>query len=412
MAIMGSSGAGKSSLLNVLAGRSSSGSGTEISGRVTVGGKDINPVAYRQNIAYVMQEDALMATATPREALFFSAKLRLPPETSNDKITETVDSLLEDLGLTICADVLIGGPLIKGISGGQKKRTSVGIELITNPSLLFLDEPTSGLDSYSAYNIVSLLKTVAAFDTAVLCTIHQPSSEVFFLFDLLIFMNRGKILYQGPTSEVVSHFSRYGHQCPSNYNPSDFIMFVTQTEPLKNLESSGVFMDQPPANLFSNADGLSSARSTVVGEKVVPIKASFFTQLWYLSKREVINTKRDVAALAARFGLTIFLNLLYGLIFFNVGGKDNANPTNFNAHFGGITMVAISSMFGTAQPVMLNFPFERPMFLREYSTGTYAASSYFLSKLLIEMPLTLVQTIVAFILVYYIMSLQVIHILI
>ena len=130
---MGPSGAGKSSLLNVLAGRSAPSAGISIEGKVEVGGKVINPVTFRKNIAYVMQDDALMATATPREALTFSAMMRLPSAVSAQRIEELVEKLLDALGLTVCADVMIGGQLIKGISGGQRNRTSVGIELITKP---------------------------------------------------------------------------------------------------------------------------------------------------------------------------------------------------------------------------------------------------------------------------------------
>lgn len=191
-AIMGPSGCGKSSLLNVLAGRSTPAPGIEITGKFQVAGKLINPSSFRRNIAYVMQDDALLATATPREALQFSAALRLPPSTTLEEISELVERTLEHLGILECADVMIGGELIKGISGGQRKRTSVGVEIITSPSLLFLDEPTSGLDSYSAYNCVQLLKDIAKQDqTTVLCTIHQPSSEIFYLFDIVIYLKEG-----------------------------------------------------------------------------------------------------------------------------------------------------------------------------------------------------------------------------
>lgn len=141
-AIMGPSGSGKSSLLNVLAGRSATGGAVKISGNVKVGGNKINPVEFRTQIAYVMQDDALMATTTPREALRFSANLRLVG-VSAAEIEEAVDHTLAALDIEECADTFIGSALIKGISGGQRKRTSVGIELITQPSLLFLDEPTS-----------------------------------------------------------------------------------------------------------------------------------------------------------------------------------------------------------------------------------------------------------------------------
>lgn len=132
---MGPSGAGKSSLLNVLAGRCASGRNTSVGGIVKVGSRTIDPVKYRKNIAYVMQDDCLLATATPREALLFSAVLRLPLAVPRKKIVVLVEQLLLDLGLTGCADVIIGGPLIKGISGGQRKRTSVGVELITDPAV-------------------------------------------------------------------------------------------------------------------------------------------------------------------------------------------------------------------------------------------------------------------------------------
>jgi len=118
-----------------------------------------------------------------------------------------VDGLIVDLGLESCADTMIGGALIKGISGGQRKRTSVGVELITDPGLIFLDEPTSGLDSFSAFNMIALLRVVAASNAAVICTIHQPSSEVFALFDMAIFMKDGYVLYHGPVDTLTSYFS-------------------------------------------------------------------------------------------------------------------------------------------------------------------------------------------------------------
>ena len=136
-AIMGPSGAGKSSLLNVLAGRCSSSGKTHIEGEVYVGSRQIDPVTNRKNIAYVMQDDSLMATATPREALRFSATLRLSSKFSKEDIEELVTMILEELGITHCADTMIGGPLLKGISGGERKRTSVGVEIITDPVVSF-----------------------------------------------------------------------------------------------------------------------------------------------------------------------------------------------------------------------------------------------------------------------------------
>ncbi len=132
-AILGPSGSGKSSLLNVLAGRSASAPGITVGGKIKHGGVAIDPVTYRQNIAYVMQDDALNATSTPREALTFSARLRLGGSRSDEELDQLVQDILVSLGIDNCADTLIGNAMIKGISGGQRKRTSVGIEIITNP---------------------------------------------------------------------------------------------------------------------------------------------------------------------------------------------------------------------------------------------------------------------------------------
>lgn len=213
-AILGPSGAGKSSLLNVLAGRVTSNHTYHISGTVKISGEPIVPSEFRKNIAYVMQDDALMATATPREALLFSASMRLPQSDSMEKLILLTDKLLADLGLTECADVIIGNALIKGISGGQRKRTSVGVEVITDPLLLFLDEPTSGLDSHTASNLVILLKKIAMKDCVVLCTIHQPSSEVFSLFDSCIVMRQGEqtcIVLEYSTAHLYIQYVRLRH---------------------------------------------------------------------------------------------------------------------------------------------------------------------------------------------------------
>eukprot|EP00968_Pinguiococcus_pyrenoidosus_P007149 scaffold473_cov257-Pinguiococcus_pyrenoidosus.AAC.1 len=193
----GPSGAGKSSLLNVLAGRVAPSQTVHIQGSIKLDGEDIDPVANRSNVAYVMQDDALLQTQTPREALTFSAALRLTTLTDSTERDGLVQSLLHDLGLEGCADTYIGGSLFTGISGGQRKRTSIGVDLITNPEMIFLDEPTSGLDSFSAATVVELLKKVANAGATVGCTIHQPSSEVFRLFDVVILLRKGRVVFDG-----------------------------------------------------------------------------------------------------------------------------------------------------------------------------------------------------------------------
>lgn len=205
-------------------------------------------------------------------------------------------------------------------------------------------------------------------NAAVLCTIHQPSSEVFALFDTVIFMKEGRVLYSGNVSDMTGFFSKRGFTCPDNYNVSDYIMFINQTETSESLEKKGFFLKNDIEE--SKADNADNSITAVSEEDILPaVTATFYRQCKELTLREALNTQRDIAALIGRFGITIFLNLLFGLIFYGIGGKDNAVQENISSHFGAVTFTIISSMFGAAQPIMLMFPFERPLFLREYSTG-------------------------------------------
>ena len=149
-----------------------------VAGTVRVNGAVVNPLgsAHRKSVAYVMQEDALFATQTPREAILFSAALRLGKASTAAERVQLTEDMLSQLGLEKCADTLVGNIMIKGISGGEKKRTAIAVELVGQPRCVFLDEPTSGLDSFAAFNVVKVLKALSSKDRIVICTIHQPSS--------------------------------------------------------------------------------------------------------------------------------------------------------------------------------------------------------------------------------------------
>jgi ABC-type multidrug transport system ATPase subunit len=226
VAIAGPSGAGKTSLLNILSGRQKSSDTITVQTDIRLNDYEVKPtkMKYRKQVAFVAQDDSLPVSATPRECIRFSAKLRLSRETTDAELDRLTNRMLVELGLEQCADTIVGGALLKGISGGERKRTSVGVELVTQPSCVFLDEPTSGLDSFSAGQLVNVLKKVANAGASVLFTIHQPSSEVFEMFDHFILMNKGRVMYQGPTGSIEKYFADRGHPIPPRYNPADFVM--------------------------------------------------------------------------------------------------------------------------------------------------------------------------------------------
>lgn len=415
-AIMGPSGAGKSTLLNIIAGRLRSQGKAVVGGDVFVNGEKIDPVLFRKKIAYVMQEDALFATQTPREAFEFSAALRLPKSVSLTERKKLVDDLLEDLALTKCADTLIGSILIPGISGGEKKRTAIGVELISKPDILFLDEPTSGLDSYSAYQVVNILKKLCAKGRTVITTIHQPSSEIFRQFDEVLLLARGKILYNSSVENVTNYFEKENYTCPDRTNPADFMMFFMQQASAARVDELAKVWDtwiegkQSPVLNQVNAlratdpdPDPDSSKSLVENQR-----PGFCTQLWWLSARESRKVMRNKLEIRARVGATIFLNGLVGLVYWksaNWSDVDTDDPSSVmvktNAHFASIFQILMGAMMGLMQATMLSFPLERPMFLREYATGTYGAAPYFIAKTFVEIPVSICQTMLVFLCAYW-----------
>eukprot|EP00921_Rhytidocystis_pertsovi_P003109 GHVQ01005184.1.p1 GENE.GHVQ01005184.1~~GHVQ01005184.1.p1 ORF type:complete len:741 (-),score=75.98 GHVQ01005184.1:269-2491(-) len=221
VAIMGPSGSGKTTLLNVLSNHVSQTEG-QISGYLKFDGVPSNtPVAAFSN--YVMQRDILLDCLTVEETLCVAAELRLKRSTKQQR-RERVLAVMTELGLLECRNVMIGGDFNKGISGGQKKRVAVAEQLLDDPSLIFLDEPTSGLDSSLAYDVVQLLKELSQTGRTVICTIHQPRSQIFSMFDQILLLSSGRVVYHGTTEAIVPYFASLGHPCPPMFNAADFVL--------------------------------------------------------------------------------------------------------------------------------------------------------------------------------------------
>ncbi|KAF4751742.1 hypothetical protein FOZ63_000014 [Perkinsus olseni] len=338
--------------------------GSTVSVNLKVNGRGIDPVAAKREFAYVMSDDALLATSTPYECISFAAKMRLPRMKSQER-ADKVDHLIDTLGLTKCQSSLIGNENIKGVSSGERKRTAVAVELVHDPPIMFLDEPTSGLDSFSAYKLVEVLKELNANGRCIVATIHQPSSEVFHLFDDVLFLWEGYCIYHGPVVEVEDYFARLGHSVPESFNPADFILFLTQT-----LESEEL---QMMAAKWSERESASLMEHKVQ-----------FVSLW---KRDVKGFFRDTNSLRARLAFTVFLNLLFGFIYLDSGGRSSGYVLGVGesvgkSHVGALTLLAINNMFSQAQ------------------------GAYFLSKSCVEIPVAFVQTGVSVAILYNMMGLN------
>jgi len=219
-AIMGASGAGKTSLLNYLSGEISKG---QLSGEVAVNGFPASAKDLKKVSAFVFQDDVILDTMTVREAITMSALLRLPSKVSKKERERRIDDIIEILALTKCQNTKIGSPEKKGISGGERKRTSMAMDMVVNPTVLMLDEPTSGLDTFTAFNVMQTLADLAHKQhRTIVTTVHQPSSEIFHLVDNLVLLSGGKVVYHGPAKEAVDYFSNLGYPCPRYTNPADY----------------------------------------------------------------------------------------------------------------------------------------------------------------------------------------------
>ena len=412
-AVMGPSGSGKTSLLKILTGRVGSNSaGLTMTGEVRLDGKIVDPtdIDVRKKVAYVEQDVSIPATCTPREAIAFSARLRLDRHLTDGDINAIVDDILDNLGLSHVADTLIGGgPLMSGgLSGGEKKRVQCGVELVTRPSLVILDEPTSGLDSYSAQSLMDVLKRIADAGATVIVTIHQPPPPVVRKIDNLLLLLGGKILYDGPMgAKVEEAFGSRGYPKPDDYNISDWILQVAQTNTIDELRGNGFFRD---GDKLAKTERASRKFSTITasahsdGRATVTEHVGLVVQTRLLFDRAIKQLVRDKLSFVIRIGVNLAFGLLYGSIFLSVGRSDYVLFPEVMASFGAQSNILIGTMFGVAQSSLMEFPKDRPVFLREYSTDHYSVLPYFLSKFSLECITAFIQVLSQMIASFFLMG--------
>ncbi|KAI3929371.1 hypothetical protein MKW92_005105 [Papaver armeniacum] len=338
LAIMGPSGSGKSTLLDALAGRLAS--KTKQSGSIKVNGRK-QALAFGTS-AYVTQDDALTKTLTVKESVYYSAMLQLPESMTNFEKKERAETTIREMGLQEAMNTRIGSWSNKGLSGGQKRRVSICIEILKRPKLLFLDEPTSGLDSAASYHIMDrIVNLTQQCGMTVIASIHQPSSEVFDLFHNLCLLSSGRTVYFGPTSAAYEFFALNGFPCPTMRNPSDHYLRtinkdfdqvnllenvdteqgcggnkLTTTEEAINIlveayKSSQLFLQvKHQVSEISNKEGRVLEKGS---------QTNFFTQSFILTRRSFVNMYRDLGYYWLRLGVYVLVSVCLGTIFYDIG---------------------------------------------------------------------------------------------
>ncbi|KAF3908868.1 hypothetical protein AA313_de0202357 [Arthrobotrys entomopaga] len=326
-ALIGASGSGKTSMLNVISNRMAGSSMTK-SGSITFNGKAGNSSI---TAAYVIQQDILIPTLTVRETLRYAAQLRLPSTVSNEERDDIVESIILELGLKDCANTRIGDNEHKGCSGGERRRTSIGVQLLANPSVLYLDEPTTGLDAATAHQIMLTLKHLAKKGRTIITTIHQPRSEIWNLFDRVILLSRGKPVYSGTQANALSYFSSLGYDLPEHFNPADYLIDTSAIDS-RTPEAEALSLQRVSA-LVTSWKELSTSYFTSNEEKVEkpdqiadeerrPMEtASFMQKLRVQTARCWVTTIRDPYGLAGSLFEAIALSIVAGWIFYKPGGS-------------------------------------------------------------------------------------------
>ncbi|NXG53245.1 ABCG2 protein, partial [Psilopogon haemacephalus] len=400
-AILGPTGSGKSSLLDVLAARKDP---AGLSGEVLIDGIP-QPPNFKCISGYVVQDDVVMGTMTVRENLHFSAALRLPSSISVKEKEERVTQIISELGLNKVADAKVGTELIRGVSGGERKRTNIGMELITEPPVLFLDEPTTGLDASTANAVLFLLKKLSRRGRTIIFSIHQPRYSIFKLFDSLTLLALGKVLYHGPAKQALDYFSSIGYECEPFNNPADFFLDIingdstavaaskgdhrpTETGKDDNMDSSVVdVLHQKYLNssLYQSTKEALAKVELGRGSKRVLSKQGheityangFHTQLYWVSKRSLKNLIRNPQASVAQIAVTVILALVVGAIFFGV----KLDRSGIQNRVGSLFFVTTNQCFSSVSAIEL-FIRDKKLFVHQYTSGYYRVSAYFLALMI------------------------------
>ncbi|XP_041779331.1 ATP-binding cassette sub-family G member 1-like [Anopheles merus] len=383
--IMGPSGAGKSTLLNVLSGFKKS----NVTGQLMVDGQRLSERRSRKIISYTQQEVCLWPALTVEESLRYAAEFKLSPTIDQHQKRARVRELLHVLGLTGCADTLAGS-----VSGGQAKRLSIGLELLSDPKVMLLDEPTSGLDTVAAYQVLAHVKQLAARGRVIACVIHQPNSAQLLLIDDLYVLAKGRRIYSGPTGEMVTQFARFGLDCPVSHNPADYALEVAsldqEDDRLKRLlmeEEKDIFDYNPPRLMVEKSVDGSYQRYAL----------STLQQLRVLLRRTTSCTMRETYQFKARILINIAIALITSVAFYNTG--NNADRILANTAVLIINLYAI--FFTSIVSAVLVYPRESACFVLESKNNWYSLRAYYLAKIVVELPTLILSSSVFFLIVYY-----------
>ncbi|KZV19057.1 ABC transporter G family member 5 [Dorcoceras hygrometricum] len=411
LAIVGPSGAGKSSLLEILAGKIALQSAS-----IYINRQPLDKSRFKKVSGYVTQRDTLFPLLTVEETLRFSAKFRL--RLPDHELDSRVKSLMKELGLDHVAGARVGDDRVRGISGGEKRRVSIGVEVIHDPKVLILDEPTSGLDSISALQIIDMLKSMAENrGRTVILSIHQPGFRIVKLFNSILLLANGSVLHHGSVDLLSLNLSLMGLEIPLHVNVIEFaiesIETIKQSQdslPIQQHPNKGVVVEEGRKRTGSSTLQQLFQQSRVVDEEYVDVIGFDFYHGFANSRiRETLilthrfwkNIYRTKELFACRTIQMLVSGIALGSIFYNV--KDDLFGAEERIGLFAFILTFLLSSTTEALPIFLQ---EKEILTKETSSGSYRVSSYAIANGLVYLPFLLILSILFAIPVYWLVGLN------
>ena len=393
MAIAGPSGAGKTTLLDILAGKIPP---SRVLGHVLVNDQTMNAKHFRRISGYVTQDEALFPFLTVRETLMYSARLKL--QGGFKMATARVSELLKELGLEHVANARIGGESRRGISGGEKRRVSIGVDLVHDPAVLLLDEPTSGLDSTSALHVALLLKSMATTQgKTIALTIHQPGFRIIELFDQILLLSNGIVVHHGALHLLEQQLILAGHLVPPHVNVLEFAIEVAETLVMDIVESEVKDVEQGYEHLSRNPN-----QRHVEKHKICYCNTRF-REVLILGQRFSNNIFRTKQLFVARMIQAVLVGFVLGTIFTEVSNDPHRFKLKNQVGFFAFSLTFLLSSTTDGLPTYLQ---ERRILMRETLRGAYRISSYIIANTFVFLPFLLTVALLYATPVYWIVGLR------
>ncbi|GAB4822452.1 hypothetical protein N2152v2_009498 [Parachlorella kessleri] len=407
-ALMGASGAGKTTLMDVLAGRKTGG---KITGDIRINGYPQNLKTFNRIVGYVEQTDVHIPEATVLEALLFSARLRLPSDTPDNVVVKFVDEMLDLVELTGIRNAQVGTPGLSGLSVEQRKRLTIGVELVANPSIVFMDEPTSGLDARAASVVMRAVRNTVNTGRTVVCTIHQPSLDIFLAFDELLLLKRGgETIFNGPMGKEAGTLIAYLSAIPGvpaikpNYNPANYMLEVSSPEGEASTGQNFAEIYQRSELAESTAAQVESLSKPAEGVQDLKYEdmlvRSWTSQVKELFKRNWQQYARAYDYNVTRVLITFVIGMCFGTLFQNQGTEVNTFNGLINvagALYMSVLFLGILDCFMVQNIILVR----RAVYYREHAAGMYSVGPYIAAEFLVELPYVLFQSVIYSLLIYW-----------